>query len=176
MNGSTAVIPYSHTLQNSDWLIAGGKPKPGELSTEVRERSENKIFFEAVQPYLVQARVKKGSCIFFNRKLLHQGGANHSDKPRTALLLQAIMPFGVKMEMMETEKTLDHLIEYILGLQTPKFATEAQRGSKFPDEEIMRVKEKYFGHKGLRDLLHYRLYGPRFPRDMDAAPVGEKNN
>ena len=170
------MIPYSHTIEHSDWLIAGGKPKPGELNTEVRERSENKIFFEAVQPFLVQARVKKGSCIFFNRKLLHQGGANHSDKPRTALLLQAIMPFGVKMEMMETEDTLDHLMEYVLGLHTPEFATKTVEGSKFPDEEIRRVKEKYFGHSGLRDLLHYRLYGPRFPRDMDAAPVGEKNN
>jgi len=175
-NGSTAVIPYSHAIQHSDWLIAGGKPKPGELITEVMERSENKIFFEAVQPYLVQARVKKGSCIFFNRKLLHQGGANHSEKPRTALLLQAIMPFGVKMEMMETEKTVDHLMEYVSGLQTPKVATKSLGGSKFPDEEISRVKKKYFGYSDLRDLLHYRLYGPRFPRDMDAAPVGEKNN
>ena len=120
--------------------------------------------------------MKKGSCIFFNRKLLHQGGANHSEKPRTALLLQAIMPFGVKMEMMETEKTVDHLMEYVSGLQTPKVATKSLGGSKFPDEEISRVKKKYFGYSDLRDLLHYRLYGPRFPRDMDAAPVGEKNN
>ena len=99
-NGSTAVIPFSHTIQQSDWLIAGGKPKPGETDSR-DEDDENKRFYEAVQPYLVQERVKKGSCIFFNRKLLHQGGANYSDQPRTALLLQAIMPFGVKMEAME---------------------------------------------------------------------------
>ena len=134
------------------------------------------MFFDAVQPYLVQARVKKGSCIFFNRKLLHQGGANHSEKPRTALLLQAIMPFGVKMETMETEKTVDHLMEYVLGLETPKFATKALAGTKYPEEEIRRLKEKYFRQSDLRDLLHYRLHGPRFPRDMDAASVGEKNN
>ena len=171
------MIPYSHAIQHSDLLIAGAKPRPGELkNTEVREKTGNEIFFEAVQPFLVQARVKKGSCIFFNRKLLHQGGANHSEKPRTALLLQAIMPFGVKMETMENEQTLDHLMEYVMGLETPKLATTTLTGNKYPDEEIRRVKEKYFGQSDLRDLLHYRLHGPRFPRDMDAASVGEKNN
>ena len=120
--------------------------------------------------------MKKGSCIFFNRKLLHQGGANHSDKPRTALLLQAIMPFGVKMEMMENEEALDHLMEYVLGLETSKIVSKTLGGSKYSNEEMRRVKEKYFGQSDLRDLLHYRLNGPRFPRDMDAADVGEKNN
>ena len=87
VNGSTAVIPYSHVIPDSDWLIAGAKPRPGEaeLSAEFRE---NREFFTAVQGLLVQTKVTKGSCIFFNRKLLHQGGANHSQSPRTALLLQ----------------------------------------------------------------------------------------
>ena len=31
VNGSTAVIPYSHTIQHSDWLIAGAKPKVRNL-------------------------------------------------------------------------------------------------------------------------------------------------
>ena len=30
VNGSTAVIPYSHTIRDSDWLIAGARPGPGE--------------------------------------------------------------------------------------------------------------------------------------------------
>ena len=124
----------------------------------------------------MQAKVKKGSCILFNRKLLHQGGANHSDKPRTVLLLQAIMPFGVKMELMENEKTLDHLMEYVQRLHKPRFATKTLVGTKYPEEEIQRVREKYFGQSELRDLLDFRLHGPRFPRDMDAASVGEKNN
>ena len=88
--------------------------------------------------------MKKGSCIFFNRKLLHQGGANHSEKPRTVLLLQAIMPFGVKMETMENEKTVDHLMEYVLGLQKPQLATKTLAGTKYQEDDIRRVKEKYF--------------------------------
>ena len=45
------MIPYSHAIQHSDWLIAGAKPRPGELkeNTEVGEESENKIFFDAVE-------------------------------------------------------------------------------------------------------------------------------
>ena len=99
--------------------------------------------------------MKKGSCIFFNRKLLHQGGANHSDKPRTALLLQAIMPFGVKMEMMENEEALDHLMEHVSGLETSKFVTRTLRGSKYSDEEMKRVKEKYFGQSDLRGFVSF---------------------
>ena len=87
VNGSTAVIPYSHVIRDSDWLIAGAKPRPGEAETSAEFRG-NREFFTAVQELLVQTRVTKGSCIFFNRKLLHQGGANHSQTPRTALLLQ----------------------------------------------------------------------------------------
>ena len=92
VNGSTAVIPYSHVIRDSDWLIAGAKPRPGE--TELSEEFVgNREFFEAAQDYPVQTRVTRGSCIFFNRKLLHQGGANHSHSPRTALLLQVLLKF-----------------------------------------------------------------------------------
>ena len=175
-NGSTAVVPYSHTIEDSDWLIAGGKPKPGELHTD-DANNENKQFFEAVQPLLVQEKVKKGSCIFFNRKLLHQGGANYSDKPRTALLLQAIMPFGVKMEQMETEDTTDNLMEYFLQTKAAKYSVSDLKDSTFTEEQIKKAKEKYFKEaNSVREILHYRLHGPRFPRDMDAASVGEKNN
>ena len=46
----------------------------------------NSLFL--IKDYIVQTTVKKGSCIFFNRKLLHQGEKNYSEKPRAALLLQ----------------------------------------------------------------------------------------
>ena len=119
--------------------------------------------------------MKKGSCIFFNRKLLHQGGANYSDQPRTALLLQAIMPFGVKMEGMETEETADNLMKYISENKASPCSDIKLEG--FTEEEVNSVKEKYFGDSNsVREILHYRLHGPRFPRDMDAAEVGEKNN
>ena len=138
------------------------------------EDSLNKQLFEAVQPYLIQSRVKKGSCILFNRKLLHQGGANHSDKPRTALLLQAIMPFGVKMEYMENDQAYDNLIKYVESRAAKKIVDQDNNDE---DEGTIAVKEKYFGlSQWSREKLHYRLHGPRFPRDMDAASVGEKNN
>ena len=106
------------------------------------EDSLNKQLFEAVQPYLIQSRVKKGSCILFNRKLLHQGGANHSDKPRTALLLQAIMPFGVKMEYMENDQAYDNLIKYVESRVVEKIV---DLDNNDEDEGTTAVQEKYFG-------------------------------
>ena len=115
--------------------------------------------------------MKKGSVVLFNRKLLHQGGANYSDKPRTALLLQAIMPFGVNMESMESEETYQRLM-----MEAEKRRNES-RLSIDKDISTEEITEKYFGlSEALKEKLHYRLHGPRFPRDMDAAAVEEKNN
>ena len=115
--------------------------------------------------------MKKGSVVLFNRKLLHQGGANYSDKPRTALLLQAIMPFGVKMESMECQETYQRLM-----MEAEKRRNEI-RLSIEEDISTKEIIEKYFGlSEALKEKLHYRLHGPRFPRDMDAAAVEEKNN
>jgi len=63
-NGATATIPYSHALRNSDWRIAGAKPKPGEPLPA--EQELNRSFFDSVQPLLVQAGVRKGGAIMFN--------------------------------------------------------------------------------------------------------------
>lgn len=172
LNGSTGVIPYSHLISDSDSLIAGAKPKPGEKENDNTE-GKSKNFYEAVQDYIVQTTVKKGSCIFFNRKLLHQGEKNYSEKPRAALLLQAIMPFGVKMEAMETEETWKNLVKFV----EEKVKMNGNGKDEDEDDEVKKVREKYFGvSKQLKELLHFRLHGPRFPRDMDAASVEEKNN
>ena len=83
-NGATATIPYrciisgslaaglqsnindcSHALRHSDWLIAGAKPKPGEPLPA--EQELNRSFFDSVQPLLVQAGVRRGGAIMFNR-------------------------------------------------------------------------------------------------------------
>ena len=109
VNGSTAVIPYSHVIRDSDWLIAGAKPRPGEAELSA-EWADNREFFQAAQAFLVQTRVTKGSCIFFNRKLLHQGGANHSQSPRTALLLQVCTFFITKRVDLECKKVGHHAI------------------------------------------------------------------
>ena len=59
------MIDCSHALRNSDWLIAGAKPKPGEPLPA--EQELNRSFFDSVQPLLVQAGVRKGGAIMFNR-------------------------------------------------------------------------------------------------------------
>ena len=53
--------------------------------------------------------LRPGDVLFFNRKLLHRGGANETDKVRTVILLQAIMPFGVKMEALDHAPVCDNL-------------------------------------------------------------------
>lgn len=108
--------------------------------------------------------------------MLHQGEKNYSEKPRAALLLQAIMPFGVKMEAMETEETWKNLVKFVEE-KVEKMNGNGNGKDEDEDDEVKKVREKYFGvSKQLKELLHYRLHGPRFPRDMDAASVEEKNN
>ena len=59
------MIDCSHALRHSDWLIAGAKPKPGEPLPA--EQELNRSFFDSVQPLLVQAGVRRGGAIMFNR-------------------------------------------------------------------------------------------------------------
>ena len=83
------------------------------------------------------------------------------------------MPFGVKMETMETEQTWTNLVEYAdrrAGERESSLAPDL-------DDDARNVLAQYLGvSRSLREKLHYRLHGPRFPRDMDAASVEEKNN
>ena len=77
------------------------------------------------------------------------------------------------METMETEQTWINIVKYAE-------MRAADRKWSLPsdlDEEARKVLDKYLGvNQSLREKLHYRLHGPRFPRDMDAASVEEKNN
>ena len=110
------------------------------------------------------------------RKVLHQGGANHSAQPRTALLLQAIMPFGVKMETMETEETFTRLAAFAEARARDRWGSMNDTEEEMAEEE-RKLREKYGClRSSVSEKLHYRLHGPRFPRDMDAADIGEKNN
>ena len=76
------------------------------------------------------------------------------------------------MEEMESEQTWKRLINFLESEKKIKAV-----GNNNDSEEEASVREKYFGlSSALKERLHYRLHGPRFPRDMDAAVVGEKNN
>ena len=68
-NGATEVIPGSHLWDEQE--VARRKAEPGGL-----------------EQYLVPMEVPAGACFVFPGKLLHRGGANHSDKPRLAFTNQ----------------------------------------------------------------------------------------
>ena len=78
------------------------------------------------------------------------------------------------MEQMESEQTWERLIKF---LESEKKSKAVENGNNIDSEKDAAVREKYFGlSAALKERLHYRLHGPKFPRDMDAAVVGEKNN
>ena len=56
---------------------------------------------------------------------------------------------------------------------------EEETGAVEMVEKERKLREKYGRlRSSVREKLHvhYRLLGPRFPRDMDDADIGEKNN
>ena len=76
------------------------------------------------------------------------------------------------MEQMESEQTWARLIKFLETEKKPRAEIEETM-----DPTEKSLKEKYFGlSSDLKERLYYRLNGPRFPRDMDAALVREKNN
>ena len=77
------------------------------------------------------------------------------------------------METMEVEQTWKNLVEY-----AEKRAADRKCSLAMDlDEDARKVLDKYLDvSTSLKEKLHYRLNGPRFPRDMDAASVEEKNN
>ena len=68
-NGATEIIPGSHLWSDE----------------EVTERRKDKAALEAL---LVPMEIPAGACFVFPGKLLHRGGANHTDKPRLAFTNQ----------------------------------------------------------------------------------------
>jgi ectoine hydroxylase-related dioxygenase (phytanoyl-CoA dioxygenase family) len=68
-NGATQVIPGSHLWSEDE--IARRRAEPGGL-----------------EEYLVPLEVPAGACFVFPGKLLHQGGANTTDRPRLAFTNQ----------------------------------------------------------------------------------------
>ena len=85
-NGSTEVIPSSQKLEFSDLAI-----KKGSIFYEHLEESG---LFENVV-------LEQGDVLFFNRKLVHRGGANNSMKRRNALIMQYVWLWGVGQENMD---------------------------------------------------------------------------
>eukprot|EP00933_Yihiella_yeosuensis_P028856 TRINITY_DN22646_c2_g1_i1.p1 TRINITY_DN22646_c2_g1~~TRINITY_DN22646_c2_g1_i1.p1 ORF type:complete len:367 (+),score=36.58 TRINITY_DN22646_c2_g1_i1:38-1138(+) len=162
-NGATELIPFSHQLQSSDLLVLNDEAISNCFEKHVvslvdacgaTTDGEKRCMLSDGNPAL-----EPGDVLFFNRKVLHRGGANSTDKPRTALLLQAVMPFGAKMECLDAETVWEKLQRW--------YEAEIQKGSagtikKLSDSELRKVK--------------FRLTGHTFPRDLEEAAVEEKNN
>ena len=117
-NGVTQLVPRSHRIDNIDSKILKG----------------NFVEHDIVTPTL-----KRGDVVFFNRRLVHRAGANTGASPRTMVLLQAVMPFGLGMERISNR--VFQMLEF--------FCTN---NTQTDCENLHQIK--------------YRLYGEAFPMEM----------
>eukprot|EP00392_Amoebophrya_sp_AT5.2_P001870 g1875.t1 len=148
-NGATEFVPGSHA-----WKAVDRDAMQLNIGADIKVKGDSNALCVSVQ-HRAEAEMRTcpdlepGDCLFFNRRLLHRGGGNTTSADRSVLLLQAIMPFGVKMEVVDAEAIREKLEQ---------------------SEEFGRLSEDE------KEVLLYRFSGPRFPRDLDAAEVGAKNN
>jgi len=90
-NGSTEVIPCSHRLKNIDTII--------------HDKKESLKF----EKYFVNANLKKGDFLIFNRRLCHRGGKNISDKRRNSLIIQCVWLLGIGQEIINSSRIIENL-------------------------------------------------------------------
>ena len=76
-NGSTEVIPGSHLIPNVDKLIL------------------EEDFYNSVECNFINANLKKGDVLLFNRGLIHRGGHNKSNYNRNSCIIQYVWLFGI---------------------------------------------------------------------------------
>ena len=104
-NGSTEVIPCSQKITNVDLAIAKG--------SRFYEQLEKSSFFQNVS-------LEQGDVLFFNRRLIHRGGANGSGKRRNALIIQYVWLWGVGQEIINEKSIVTALLQL-----REKFESEA---------------------------------------------------
>mmetsp|Transcript_45627 Transcript_45627/g.67288 ORF Transcript_45627/g.67288 Transcript_45627/m.67288 type:complete len:312 (-) Transcript_45627:60-995(-) len=92
-NGSTEVIPGSHRIEDVDVKILDPK------------------FSAAAEPRFINADLKQGDVLFFNRRLVHRGGHNQSTKRRNALIFQNVWLFGVGQHEFDQEHIRKHITD-----------------------------------------------------------------
>lgn len=164
---------WSHREEGWDWVL--------RALESIRAEGDNPL---ADRKYIVQNRLERGDVLLFNRKLLHRGGENTSDTPRTALLLQAIMPFGVKMEQLDSKGVVGKLARYLkevnLGESADKFFGDKQASSSASEtansKRNLQLAKSYAANGRAWRTLKYRFTGPNFPRDIENANPEEDNN
>ena len=90
-NGATELVPGSHLIPNIDLLI----------------HDEDK--YNEIEPYFKSVKLQQGDFLIFNRRLIHRGGHNGSDKRRNSLIMQAVWLWGVGQEIIEYDEVLKNL-------------------------------------------------------------------
>ena len=123
-NGSTEVIPCSQKISNIDLAITKGSKFYNKL--------EQTSFFQNV-------KLDQGDVLFFNRRLVHRGGANGSQKRRNALIMQYVWLWGVGQEILDVNVIVPKLIEIH---QTLKPKDEKEPREAFEDF-LVRIQPPY---------------------------------
>lgn len=109
-NGSTEVIPCSQRIPDIDLKVH---------DPVIRQELENR--FKNVE-------LDTGDVLFFNRRMVHRGGANISSDPRNSLILQCVHLWAIPQESYDYEKVKKSLFIHDITI---------------PDDFLLRLKQPY---------------------------------
>eukprot|EP01060_Flectonema_neradi_P036378 TRINITY_DN6979_c0_g1_i1.p1 TRINITY_DN6979_c0_g1~~TRINITY_DN6979_c0_g1_i1.p1 ORF type:complete len:326 (+),score=47.02 TRINITY_DN6979_c0_g1_i1:55-1032(+) len=90
-NGSTEVVPGTHTIRNLD------------------EKCHNPEFLAEMEPKFMNVKLEQGDLFVFNRGLLHRGGKNISDKRRNSAIMQCVWLWGIGQHKIPSNLIIDNL-------------------------------------------------------------------
>jgi len=122
-NGSTEVIPCSQSIASADLAIV-------KDSKFYKILEESSLFQNVV--------LEQGDILFFNRRLIHRGGANMSQKRRNALIMQYVCLWGVGQELINMKSIATTLLE----LHQNKSNKQTKEREEFQDF-LTRIQPPY---------------------------------
>jgi ectoine hydroxylase-related dioxygenase (phytanoyl-CoA dioxygenase family) len=94
-NGSTECIPGSHLIHDVDKKIFDPE------------------FYRSIEDKFINTTLNKGDCFIFNRRLIHRGGWNKSDKRRNSLIMQKVWMFGLGQHKFDHALILNNVSKYL---------------------------------------------------------------
>mmetsp|Transcript_7064 Transcript_7064/g.11655 ORF Transcript_7064/g.11655 Transcript_7064/m.11655 type:complete len:261 (-) Transcript_7064:156-938(-) len=115
-NGSTELIPGSHRIPNVDALVHDAN------------------IYKELEPHFINVDLEQGDFLIFNRRLVHRGGKNISNKRRNSLIMQCVWLWGVGQEIIEFDKVM----QYVEQSEEFKKLSQAQK-EKF----LIRLQPPY---------------------------------
>ena len=126
-NGSTEVIPCSQVIPNVDLAISKGSK-----------------FYEGLEKagMFVNVELDQGDVLIFNRRLIHRGGANQSERRRNALIMQYVWLWGVGQEILNVDEIVPKLTEVHKNAKNEEGEDKKQFRENFGDF-IVRINPPY---------------------------------